>query len=89
MAVTLQSKQQIQEFINLDNWREELDKLNKPDLIAVSDFLDLPCMTGDTKVKIKEGILRLLAGNTDENAFEEEEELGGAKGESSLNLSVK
>ena len=81
MAVTLQSKQQIQEFINLDNWREELDKLNKPDLIAISDFLDLPCMTGDTKVKIKEGILRLLAGNTDENVFDENEALEGQKGE--------
>ena len=71
MAVTLQSKQQIQEFINLDNWREELDKLNKPDLIAVSDFLDLPCMAGDTKVKIKEGIVTLLAGSPDNNVFDE------------------
>ena len=80
MAVTLQNKQQIQEFINLDNWREELNKLNKPDLIAIADFVDLPCMSGDTKVKIKEGIIRLLAGDTDENVFDENEASEGAKG---------
>ena len=80
MAVSLQNKQQIQEFINLDNWREELNKLNKPDLIAIADFVDLPCMSGDTKVKIKEGIIRLLAGDTDENVFDENEASEGAKG---------
>ena len=60
MALTLDTKEKVSDLLNKLNWQEQLDNLNKNDLLAISDSLDLNYNVGNTKSEIKTGIVRQL-----------------------------